>query len=102
MDQASGLGIFSDLASDHWRAASGAMSNAIARDQPQLGAVLQEDVAGRLLRVDADAVVRDDRAAGRLHAELRRERVRERERREREGLALGFQQSSSQETSWPK
>ena len=42
----------------------------VPRDQPELRAVLEEDVAGRLRRVDADAVVGDDRGGGRRDLEL--------------------------------
>ena len=42
----------------------------VPRDESQLGAVLQEDVAGVLRGIDPDAVVRDDGRRGRRHPEL--------------------------------
>ena len=48
----------------------GPSADPVPGDEPQLGAVLQEDVAGVLRWVDPDAVVRDDGRRRRRHAEL--------------------------------
>ena len=46
------------------------MSDTITRNESQFGAVLEEHVAGRLLRVDTDPVLRDDGRGCRWDLEL--------------------------------
>ena len=48
----------------------GGAANAVAGDAAELGAVLEEDLAGRLRGVDADAVVGEDGGAVPVDAEL--------------------------------
>ncbi len=45
-------------------------AHSVSRYQFELGAILEEDVAGGLLWVDADAAVGDDRAGGCRNLEL--------------------------------
>ena len=46
------------------------MSDSVTRNEPEFGSVLQKDVSGGLLRIDADPVLRDDGRRGRRDFEL--------------------------------
>ena len=49
---------------------AGAGADSVARNEPEFGSVLEEDVSGGLLRVDADAVFGDDGRRRRWDLEL--------------------------------